>query len=103
MNAGETGRRIRAARTYGGFAGRADFAKVLDISKETLQRIEEGKRAAKRSELLAIAEACEVPMWFLEGGWEGWRRSDESVDAMARKALQEIEGAPHRRQRRGTA
>lgn len=67
------GRRIRAARAYGGFRNRAALADRLELSKETVQRIEGGQREVKRSELLAIAEACKVPMWFLEGGWEGWR------------------------------
>jgi len=70
--ASEIGRRVRTARAYGGFRNRATLAEHLELSKETLQRIEGGQREVKRSELLAIAEACEVPMWFLEGGWEGW-------------------------------
>lgn len=72
----ETSRRIRAARAYAGFRNRAALAERLELSKETLQRIEVGQREVKRSELLAIAEACEVPMWFLEGGWEGWHALD---------------------------
>ncbi|HST69074.1 MAG TPA: helix-turn-helix transcriptional regulator [Solirubrobacterales bacterium] len=72
MAATEIGRRVRAARAYAGFRNRATLAQRLELSKETLQRIEGGEREVKRSELLAIAEACEVPMWFLEGGWEGW-------------------------------
>ena len=69
----ETGRRIRTARAYAGFRNRSSLAERLEVSKETVQRIEGGQREVKRSELLAIAEACGVPMWFLEGGWEGWR------------------------------
>ena len=63
------------------------LAKTLEISPATFTRIELGQRTPKRSELLAIAEACEVPMWFLEGGWEGWRTD---VDQSARAALHEI-------------
>ena len=73
MPTSETGRRIRTARAYAGFRNRATLAERLEVSKETVQRIEGGQREVKRSELLAIAEACEVPMWFLESGWEGWR------------------------------
>lgn len=73
MPKSETGRRIRTARAYGGFRNRATLAERLEVSKETVQRIEGGQREVKRSELLAIAEACGVPMWFLEDGWEGWR------------------------------
>jgi transcriptional regulator with XRE-family HTH domain len=75
---------------YGGFKGRDELADAIEISSSTLQRIEglaEPARAPKRSELLAIAEACDVPMWFLEGGWEGWRRS---VDAEAQDALADL-------------
>lgn len=71
----DIGRRIRAARAYGGFRNRAALAERLELSKETVQRIEGGRREVKRSELLAIAEACEVPMWFLEEGWEGWEQA----------------------------
>jgi len=73
MATSEIGRRIRTARAYAGFRNRANLAERLELSKETVQRIESGEREVKRSELLAIAEACEVPMWFLESGWEGWR------------------------------
>lgn len=73
MASSDTGRRIRAARAYAGFRNRAELAERLELSKETVQRIEVGQREIKRSELLAIAEACEVPMWFLEEGWDGWR------------------------------
>jgi hypothetical protein len=42
------------------------------MSEKTYKLTELGERRPKRSELLAIAEACGVPMWFLEGGWDGW-------------------------------
>lgn len=71
MAKSEIGRRVRAARAYAGFRNRAALAARLELSKETVQRIEGGQREVKRSELLAIAEACGVPMWFLEDGWEG--------------------------------
>jgi transcriptional regulator with XRE-family HTH domain len=83
----ESGRRIRAARGYGK-KSQPDIAKVLEVSDGTVKNIELGRREPKRSELLAIAEACEVPMWFLEGGWDGWRKS---VDEAGRAALRDIE------------
>jgi len=78
----ELGRRIRAARVYAGFDGRPELAKILETSEPTLQRIELGDRAVKRPELLAIAEACKVPMWFLERGWDGWRSTEPSEGEM---------------------
>jgi transcriptional regulator with XRE-family HTH domain len=88
----EQGLRIRAARTYGRFKGRQDFAAAIESSPSTVQRIEEGSRHPKRAELLAIAEVCRVPMWFLVGGWDGWRSLDQSeeVDIEAREALKDI-------------
>lgn len=70
----EQGRRIRAARVYAGIDARPALAEILEMSEPTLQRIENGDRPVKRAELLAIAEACEVPMWFLENGWQGWMK-----------------------------
>ena len=83
----ETGRRLKAARGYGGLSQPA-LARALEVSEGTIKNIELGKRPPRRSELLAIAEACEVPMWFLEGGWEGWRGS---VDAKAQDALTDLD------------
>ncbi len=77
------GRRIRAARAFGGFNSRLELAQRLQISKETLQRMEGGMREPKRSELLAIAEACEVPMWFLSNGWSGWSEERGGGGAVA--------------------
>lgn len=99
----DAARRFRAARAFAGFRGRTDFAKAIQISPATLQRIEgvsEPSRPAKRSELLAIADVTGVPMWFLEGGWDGWRatgpgeaggsRSD-STDEKARQAKGDLQ------------
>jgi len=44
------------------------------MSEATLVRLERGDRSIKRGELLVIAEACGVPMWFLEHGWQGWSK-----------------------------
>lgn len=82
----ESGRRIRAARGYAKLS-QPDLAKVLEVSDGTVKNIELGRREPKRSELLAIADACKVPIWFLERGWEGWRGD---VDDLAGRALREI-------------
>jgi transcriptional regulator with XRE-family HTH domain len=77
VNADHIGRRIRAARVYAGHDSRKDFAGLIELSEPTLQRMEQGERSPKRSELLAIAEVCQVPIWFLESGWGGWRASSD--------------------------
>jgi transcriptional regulator with XRE-family HTH domain len=94
MESSNIGRRIRAAEAFGGFAGRRELAEAIESSPSTLQRIESGARTAKRAELLAIAEACEVPVWFLERGWDGWRDAGapKDVDAIGRRAVEDIEG-----------
>lgn len=82
-------RRLRAARGYAGLSQK-DIANRLEISDKTYKLTELGERSLKRPELLAIAEACDVPMWFLEGGWEGWRRE---VDELGRQALRDLESS----------
>jgi transcriptional regulator with XRE-family HTH domain len=83
----ETGRRIRAARSYAGFQGRKDFSEAIEMSEATLVRLERGDRLIKRRELREIAETCGVPMWFLEGGWDGWAGEvKEAAQQIAPKA-----------------
>jgi transcriptional regulator with XRE-family HTH domain len=85
-------RRLRAARGYGKLSQPA-LAQELEISEGTVKNIELGKRAPKRSELLAIAEACSVPMWFLERGWNGWQETTAAgdVDAEGKAALRDLD------------
>lgn len=90
----EIARRVRAARIYGGLS-RRDLARRLEVSEGTLINTELGKRHAPRPELLAIAEACDVPMWFLERGWDGWR-SETSVDDLGRQALEDLDAEERR-------
>jgi transcriptional regulator with XRE-family HTH domain len=85
----ELGRRIKAARGYAGLSQPA-LAAALEIGEQTEKRIELGQRPAKRSELLAIAEACNVPMWFLESGWNGWQDAS-AVDRLGERALIDVE------------
>lgn len=104
MAASEIGRRVRAARAYAGFRNRATLAQRLELSKETVQRIEGGEREVKRSELLAIAEACEVPMWFLEEGWEGWREaSGDAGEEPTPHSPRDLRGLGVRRERSESA
>jgi hypothetical protein len=44
-----------------------------------------------KRELLAIADASGVPMWFLEGGWDGWRASEGSIDKEGRSAMRDLD------------
>lgn len=69
-----SGQRVRAARILGRLS-REQLALALGMSVATLQRIETDDRALKRIELLGIAEACEVPTWFLESGFDEVHRS----------------------------
>jgi len=85
--------RIRAARVYSGLS-RLQLATKLEVSERTQTNTELGKRHVPRPELLAIAESCGVPMWFLEQGWDGWQ--EESIDDVGRRALRGIEGSGRR-------
>lgn len=77
------------------------MAAVLEMSDKTYKLIELAQREPKRSELLAIAEATEVPMWFLEGGWNGQQEMHEGVDAIGRRALRDIGGSRSARRATG--
>jgi len=85
------GRRIRAARVYSRLS-RKQLAERLEVSERTEVESELGNRHVPRPELLAIAEACEVPMWFLERGWDGWQAED--VDDLGHRAVRDIEDRP---------
>ncbi|HET7588577.1 MAG TPA: helix-turn-helix domain-containing protein [Solirubrobacterales bacterium] len=78
--------RLRAARAYAGLT-QPQLASRIELGQVTYALSEKGQRTAPRRELLAIAEACEVPMWFLEDGWEGWRGS---LDDMAQDAFRSV-------------
>lgn len=65
----ELGRRIAAARAYGGIRSQAALAEELGFSQSTIQRIETGGRGLRdlerREALTRIAAACGVPYeWF---------------------------------------
>ena len=83
-------RRIRAARAYAGLS-QIEMAKVLELGESTYKLSELGQRSIEipRRELLAIAEACDVPMWFLEGGWDGWRAS--TIEREGRAGVKDLE------------
>jgi transcriptional regulator with XRE-family HTH domain len=78
--------RLRAARAYAELS-QPELAERIQLGEVTYAKCERGQRAVPRRELLAIAEACGVPMWFLEGGWDGWRGD---VEDAARQALEAV-------------
>ncbi len=91
--------RLRAAREYAGLSQEA-LAEQLGVHVRTVKRSEGGARKVKRQERVAIAEICDVPIWFLEDGWEGWRsqRQAEPVDAEGHEALRHLEDRPSKRE-----
>jgi hypothetical protein len=76
------------------------MAAILEMSEKTYKLTELGQRAPKRSELLAVAEACEVPMWFLEGGWDNWRAIAPGEGAAGPKELSRAAEALRRERQR---
>ncbi len=71
MDAEETARRVRAAQGYSGYRRIEDLAKASGVSKDILRRLvlRKNPHAADRDQLEAIADACEVPYWFVEHGF----------------------------------
>jgi transcriptional regulator with XRE-family HTH domain len=65
----ETARRVRAARAYAGISV-TELAQHLGLGLQTIKRIECGKRAARRFEVWAIADACGLPHEFFELDFE---------------------------------
>lgn len=75
--------RIRAARAYKGFT-QEELAEELGVDVQTIKRREAGKQDPKRSERIAIAAICEVPLDFLENGFGGsYMLSDEQLRTAA--------------------
>jgi transcriptional regulator with XRE-family HTH domain len=60
--------RIRAARAYAHLS-QPDLAGRLGVSLATMKRIEGGQRPISTEELIAIAEACDVPTAFMFHGF----------------------------------
>jgi transcriptional regulator with XRE-family HTH domain len=61
----EIARRVRAARAYAGLSV-SELASRIGLGLQTIKRIESGKRTARRFEVWAIAEACNLPREFFE-------------------------------------
>lgn len=65
MDKKEVGRRVKAARAYGGFKSPQELGEKIGIGRTTLYAIERGERRAKYWELAAIAEVCGLPRRLL--------------------------------------
>jgi DNA-binding XRE family transcriptional regulator len=76
----ELRRRIEAARAYADISSQEKLAKAIEISKDTLVRKLRGDYPFKRSELLAIADVCDLPIDFLIGEWPGFTSRAEEED-----------------------
>jgi transcriptional regulator with XRE-family HTH domain len=63
--------RIRAAREYAGLS-RSDLARRLGYSAETIARYERGygNKPPRDLVLVAIADECRVPHWFILDGFD---------------------------------
>lgn len=66
--------RLRAARSFADLT-QPELAEKIELGEVTYASSERGQRPVPRRELLAIAEVCKVPMWFLEHGWKGWMKA----------------------------
>jgi transcriptional regulator with XRE-family HTH domain len=61
--------RIKAARAFAGLT-QEQLADELGVAVKTVKRKETGVTRAHRRDLIAIARACDVPLVFLEQGWD---------------------------------
>jgi transcriptional regulator with XRE-family HTH domain len=77
----ELARRIRAARTYAGFAVH-ELAERVGLGAQTIKRIEAGRRSVRRFEIWAIAEACGLPREFFEIDFAEMAAREEATVAM---------------------
>jgi transcriptional regulator with XRE-family HTH domain len=77
----EIRRRIRAARAYAGYS-LDELADRVGFGRQTLVRIEQGERQAKRMELREIAVVCGLPYEFFTSDFDQLRgdRSDLELD-----------------------
>jgi transcriptional regulator with XRE-family HTH domain len=80
----ETARRVRAARAYCGLTVR-EVADAVGLGLQTIKRIEAGSRVARKSEIVAIAEACGLPRDWFEADFEALvQLASEADELLAR-------------------
>jgi transcriptional regulator with XRE-family HTH domain len=79
----EVARRVRAGRTYAGLSV-AELAESIGLGVQTIKRIEAGRRSARRYEIWAIAEACDLPRQFFEAEFQELFNHSEMTSAFLR-------------------
>lgn len=65
--------RIESARMYAGISSQEKLAAAVGIGRQTFMRRMRGEYGFRRGDLLAIAEVCEVPIEFIETGWDAFQ------------------------------
>ncbi len=61
--------RVRGARAIAGLK-QPELGALISTSAQTVKRMESGEKAVSLDELRLIADACGVPRWFMEGGFD---------------------------------
>lgn len=72
----ELAARVRVARAYCG-KSQGYMAALLDMSVTTYKRLERGSRLPSLDEQTIIAEACGVPLTFLQLGWTAYAEGED--------------------------
>lgn len=90
MDAREIGRRLRAARGYGGLEAK-QAADALNVSTSTLYRIEDGERELSDREKSFIARATGLPVEFFAMSFTRGNEEPSEMSALRRRveALEE--------------
>jgi transcriptional regulator with XRE-family HTH domain len=70
---------VRTARVYAELS-RTELGRRIGVSANTVERIETGRRPASLDELVAVAEACQVPEWFIRQGFEDIPTTANALD-----------------------
>lgn len=66
--------RVDAALYYAGMT-QEELVEKIKPSRSTYNRRRDGSYEWTEGLLYEIGKACKVPLWFLEDGWEGWRKA----------------------------
>jgi transcriptional regulator with XRE-family HTH domain len=84
------GRRIRAARGWRGISQK-QLAEALGLDEQTVKRRESDKQDPKNGELIAIAQICQVPLSFLEHGFDAPVQVDDPLALILREITEHRE------------
>lgn len=101
----EQRRRIEAARAYAEISSQAELAERIEMTEATFKRRLAGTYPFRRADLLAIAEVCQVPLWFLLHGWEAPEegRLVEELEKDLEDAIQQADSSGPRTAKPGRA